>query len=397
MSYNPKDFLSPKFLMGVLRERQDFGNERARYIGSRYLPFENVPEQTVVWETIRGENRLAGVYSAKGKAISGDEIGFSTYFANLLWIKAAKTLDPDVVHKIRAPGMIDVYKAGQSAFPIQGMKQRVENKFREYLTYIDDQMAAQTEYFATQAMQGQLVWPPVDDSGNPLPVQPEWNGDQKINITWPFVAKFKQNISTLAGVPLTSGGADRSGGGYAWNNDNADPLLDFEVITEMMLELKGVDADYATCLMSRRALSYIAMLPNIQRWVRGVNYEGDDPTGVADFPQFKQKIKTQFGLTIETYDAKWTYLDGVEADGKPIIKSRRFIPVNKMIIVPRGEKIGSMAQAPHESQDGNYVYGPDVYVKRDDIPPYEWEVGIQNICFPLLRDPEGIGVFDIFA
>src|SRR3989337_565199 len=130
--------LDPQYLMGVLAERQDFGLERPKYIGSRFFPMQNVPEQTVLWETIRIENRLAGVYSSRGKAMPGDDIGFKTKFANLVWIKAAKTLDTDLVQKIRDPGMINIYKAGGPLpFAVQGIADRVTAKMNRYLAYID--------------------------------------------------------------------------------------------------------------------------------------------------------------------------------------------------------------------------------------------------------------------
>lgn len=73
MSYvNPLNLLEPQYLMGLLAERQDFGLERPKYIGNKYFLRRNFPEQTVLWETIQRENRLAGVYSSKGKAVPGD-------------------------------------------------------------------------------------------------------------------------------------------------------------------------------------------------------------------------------------------------------------------------------------------------------------------------------------
>lgn len=393
---NPMNFLDPQFLMGVLEERQDFGAERGKYIGQRFFPKQNFPEQTVLWETIKKENRLAGVYSARGKAVPGDDIGFATHFANLVWIKAAKFLDPDTVQKIRDPGMVAVYKAGQSAFTVQGIYERIQQKMRMYLEFVDDQIAAQEEYFAMQAMQGTLVWPPRNDAGVPItPAMPEWNINEKIEITWPFTTKFVQNISTLAGVPLKTGLADRTGGGYAWNNASANPVKDFEVIGDMLMELKGVDIDGATAIMSRKALSYIAELESVQRWLRGTNYDRGDV--YADNKMLKEKVKSMFGLSIETYDAKWTYVNGYDADGLEVVQSVRFLPADKMIIVPRGEKIGVLAQAPHETQQGQYVHGKVVHVHRDEKEPHTRELSASNVVFPLLQQPEAIGVFTVFS
>lgn len=392
------NMLDPRYLMGVLAERQDFGAERPKYIGGTLLPARNVPEQTVLWETVRRENRLAGVYSSRGKAIPGDEIGFSTKFANLVWIKAAKFLDNDIVMKIRHPGNIPVWKSGGESPIATSAATEISMKMSEYLTFIDDQMAAQKEYFAIGAALGHLVWPPRDENGLPItPAMPEWNKDEKLDVTWPFVEKFKQNIWELEGVPAKTGLADRAGTGYAWTDKvNADPRYDLEVIADMMLELKGVDAEGATIIMSRKVLSYMAFLANIQNWITGKNYEANGASGFADVNRVKSSLETMFGYKIQLYDAKWTYLDGVDEKGKDVIKSVRFLPANKIIIIPPGESIGVMGQAPQETQKGDYTNDATIYVKRGDVPPYDREMGISQICFPLLTDPEGIAVFNVF-
>lgn len=396
------NLLEPRYLMGLIADRQDFGLERQKYIGGQYFPVKNFPEQTVLWETIQKENRLAGIYSSKAKAVPGDDLGWGQAFAKLVWIKAAKYLDPDIVSKIKAPGMVAVYKAGESAFPIQGMAERVAAKIREYLEFIDDQMAAQKEYFALSAMQGELIWPPVGADGQPLSdtikaLNPEWNTDEKLYLRWPFVEKFRQDIKTLAGVPALEGQTDRAGTGLWWNEANANPRHDLEVIADMMLELKSVDAENADLIMSRKVLSYMAELANIQRWVVGVNYEAVQAGMAADIAALKTKIKTMFGYEIKLYDAKWTYLAGKDADGKDIVKSVRFLPPWKMLVVPRGEKFGVMAQAPHEDQQNNWVYGDSVWVYTDPRPPREREMGAENVCFPLMQQPEGVGVFKVMG
>lgn len=398
MSFNPLNLLEPQYLMGLIAERQDFGLERPKYIGQKYFPRRNFPEQHVLWETIQRENRLAGIYSSKGKAVPGDDIGFGNAFAKLVWIKAAKYLDPDIVTKIKSPGMVAVYKEGGSAFVIQGIADRVAAKVREYMNFIDDQIAAQEEYFALQAMQGELNWPPLGNDGQPLGiVMPEWNADEKLHITWPFVDEFTQDIKTLTGVPAIPGGTNRAGTGYWWNETDANPRKDLEVIADMMLELKGVDAENADLIMSRKVLSYMAELANIQRWITGVNYESVNAGMAADIFKVKEKIKTMFGYEINLYDAKWTYLDGVDSTGKEVVRSVRFLPSWRMLVVPRGEQFGVMAQAPHENQSGDWVYGPSIWVYTDPRPPREREMGMDNICFPLLQQPEGVGVFKVMG
>ena len=407
---NPMNFLDPMFLLGVLNERQDFGDERPKYIGQRFFPRRNVPEQTLLWETQRRENRLAGVYSAKGKAVPGDEIGFQTFWANLLWIKASKHLDPDTVMKMRDPGMVNVYKEGQSAFVIQGIADRVASKMGEYIQFCDDQIAATEEYFALRAMQSRMIWPPRDENGMKInSPMPEWNAEQKIGISWPFTSEFvykrkddpdepitERTIADLKGVAWRPGLAERSGAGYLWSDTaNANPVKDLAVLSDLMLDLKGVDANNATIVMSQRVLSAWMENSKIREWLFGKNYEAAGAQSLMNWNTLKTKVKDSLGYDLLLYDAKWTYLDGVDSAGKDIIRSVRFLPASRIIIVPKAEKIGVMAQAPHENQNGDFVYGPNTWIHRDELPPYERQMGIDNIIWPLLQQPEGIGVFDV--
>jgi len=401
MTINILSFLDPQYLMGVIAERQDFGAERGKYIGTELFPRRNFPEQTVAWETQRRENRLAGIYTAKGKPVPGDDIGFKTYFENMLWIKAGKYLDPDIVNKIRDPGMVAMYKSGgQAPFAVQGIAERVAAKMNQYLTFIDDQIAAQEEYFAIKALTNEFRWPPLGYDGQPIDnvnYNPEWNHEGgKLEVEWPFHEKFVQNIWELEGVPASVGGTNRDGTQIRWTEDGADPRYDLEVIADMMLEEKGVDADGATLLMSRKALSYIAFLASVQRWLIPTTDIGQGDRMFADVNRVKEWIQSAFGFRIRLYDAKWTYLDGFNDDGSEIIRSVRFMPANKMVVIPPGETVGVMAQAPHETQGGDYVWGKTISVKRQDEEPYERWMSMSNLCWPLMTSPDALGVFTLW-
>lgn len=400
MTYiNPMHYLDPQFLLGLVTEREiDATSEKAKYIGDKFFPTQNVEEQTVVWESIRTQNPLGGIYSSRGKAVPSTDMAFGTHFATLAWIKAARVLDPDVVAKVRAPGMANIYAQGESAFPIAGMAARLGAKMKSYLEAVDDQMRATKEFLALSAMRGELHWPPLGENGLPISVNmPEWNSGQRMDLQWEFTSEFKQDISVLTGTPAIAGGANREGTKVYWNKAGADPRHDMEVIADLMLDVKNVDAENATLLMSRKVLSYMAELANIQRWIVGVNYESVNAGMAADINKVKEKIKTAFGYTIQLYDAKWTYTDGVDAKGKEVQKSVRFLPARQMLVLPKGEKIGTMAQAPHENPAGDFVYGDIVWVYTEPRPPKDREIEMDNIVWPLLQQPEGIGVFTVMG
>lgn len=404
--------LDPQYLMGVLSERQDFGQERPKYIGDRFFPIQNVPEQTVLWETIRMENRLAGIYSSRGKAIPGDDIGFKTKFANLVWIKAAKVLDTDTVQKIRDPGMINIYKSGGPVpFAVEGIQGRVTAKMNRYLAYIDDQIAAIKEYFRIKAMLGYLHWPPLGSDNLPIALpMPEWNAGQNIDMRWPFTDEFlyhRDRVDPTDGTTpaprtvanLTGLNGD-VGAGFLWDDPSANPLVDMEVLGALMEDTKGVNPDNATMLMSRLVVSRLVRNPVMQNWLLGRTFSSVGGfEAAAGLPVLKEKIKGAFGFTIETYDAKWTYIDFANplSDGSENIRSVRFLPVGRVVVVPQGEKIGAMAQAPHENQQGDFVYGDVLHVHRDEKEPHDREMSMSNVTWPLLQQPEGIAVLDVLS
>jgi hypothetical protein len=406
---NPLNFLDPMYLMGLIAERQDFGDERPKYIGQRFFPVQNVPEQIVAWESIRRENRLAGIYSSRGKAMPGDDIGFKTHFANLLWIRAAKTIDSDMVQKLRDPGTINIYKAGGPIpYMVEGAMNRVIAKMNKYLAFIDDQIASMKEYFAIKAMMGILQWPPLGADGMPIALpMPEWNAGQAMTMRWPFTDAFqyhRDRVESDGVTPAPRTVADLTGvngdvgAGFLWSDPSANPLVDMEVLGSLMEDTKGVNPDNATLLMSRLVLSRIVRLPVMQNWLLGRTFSTVGGwEAAASLPILKEKVKDSFGFKIELYDAKWTYIDFANplADGSENIKSVRFLPVGRVIVVPQGEKIGTMAQAPHENQTGDFVSGDVVHVHREEKEPHDREMTISNVCWPLLQQPEGLAVLDV--
>ncbi|MBD3284650.1 hypothetical protein GF395_04390, partial [Candidatus Uhrbacteria bacterium] len=234
MAVYPNDLLHPTFLMGAIQERPERAAIRQGYIGSQFLPTKEVPERRLTWDSMVAENNLAGFYSSKGHAIPGEDTLFSTHFANLADVKASRYLDPDIVGKVRDPGMLAAYKAAGDSFTIKGIAQRVQAHVRDNLAWCDDAVDAQMEYMVLSALVGTLEWPPKDSDGNVISdPMPHWNPEQEITVNFPLKSEFVQDASTLSGYD------SRSGGGAVWTDSSADPILDLEVIAELMVEEKG--------------------------------------------------------------------------------------------------------------------------------------------------------------
>lgn len=395
--------LEPRYLTGLVQERSPIStNESAKYIGSRLFPQRNHPERTILWDSVKGpENRLAGLFSERGRAVPGDDLAFITYFEKMVWIQAAKYIDTDTLMHMRDPGMTALYNDAGAPANIRAQAQRIQDKMREYLMFMDNQIRAQKEYFAIKAALGELRWPPLGADGMPISsVMPEWNAEGgRMNITFPKYDKFFQNVWELEGVPLRPGLDNRTGDGKKWTEDDVNYPLQLEIIAEMMLELRGIDANSSVMYMSRKLINRMAMSGGVQRWL-GIPSAISDPANTnsyqyADPNIIKERLTSMFGWEIVPYDAMWTYISGTEDDGTEAIKPVRFLPENKILITPQ-QPIGEMAHAQHETQDGNWIWGPAVHMKRRDMPPYDYEMLEDDICWPIIKNPDSRAVFTVF-
>lgn len=388
MANYPNDMLTPTFLMGAIQQRPDRNAIRQSYIGEQLFPRKDVPERRLMWDELATENNLAGFYAPKGQAIPGSDIMFATHFADLVDIKASRYVDSDLAVKVRDAGQLAVIKEAGDYASIKGIQQRVAAKVRDNLSWCDDAVDAQLEYMAIGAITGQITWPPKAADGSTLvDPMPHWNADMQLTVNFPLRAEFNQNASTLTGY----GGA--TGGGYAWNDaqGRGDPIKDLELISSYMVEETGLDSYGATLIMSRSTLSKLAFLPNILRWITGVEYNGtgtsvnaEGAPEYADIQAVKNFISTRLGYKIVTYDAQWTYRTLNKTTGVEEVKRVKFLKEGKVIILPKNFNVGYMAYAPHETQAGNWVTGKAAWYWQSEKPPIEREMGVNVVAFPIV-------------
>ncbi len=384
--------LTPTFITGVIEQRPTKDAIKQGYIGQTLFPSREVPERRLSWETMVAENNLAGVYSSKGRAIPGDDLMFDTYFANLVDVKAARQVDPDVVAILRDAGMPAVYAAGGTSNTIRNVAQRVQDHIQKRIAWCDDSVDSTLEYFAMQALTGTLVWPPLTAAGAAITSpMPQWNANETISISFGLEPNFIQNVTTLAGHN------SRTGGGLVWTNASSNMLLDLEVIAQYMVEYKGVNLTNPIVIMSRSLLSYQAFNSTVLNWIKGKQYESPDGARYVDINELKNAISTKLGFTIQTYDAQWTYRTTAGVEGKPTINRVKFLKEGMVIIKSDNGPVGYMAQAPHEAQDGSFRSGKIPWVYREPKPPYEVEMGIGSVSFPVIENVSDIFVLNTAA
>lgn len=380
MAVYPNDLLTPAYLIGAVNNRPSKEAIRQSYIGLELMPWEQVPERQVIWDTMYSENNLAGIYDARGQAIPGDEVLFSSMIANLVDVKASRNLESWSVQHLRDPGMPYVYKAGGSSNVVQGMQQRIKAHINKRLAWSNEAVDAQVEYFALHALQNSIVWPPVDGDGNAITGtnrMPHWNYDLSLSITFGLPANQNQAATTLSGYNSASGG------GYAWSDaTNADPILDLEVINEYMVKTLGIQMRGGRILMDSTVLRQMSRCTNILNWVVGVNKEQPGTREYADQGELRDLIKTRLGWDIQPYDAQWTYRNHSPGT-KPTISRVNFLKEGKIIILPKGLTVGNMMTAPLESTPGGaWVYGKMGWKWQDPKPPYDIELGVNAVTWP---------------
>lgn len=394
MALQPNEMLTPHFITGAIEERPSKQAIKQQYIGSTIFGMREVPERRLMWDAMIAENNLAGFYGTKGEPIPGDDLLFKSHWADLIDIMAARHLDHDVINNVRDPGMAAVYRAGGSAIAIKALRQRFNDHLSKRIAWCDDAVDAQLEYLAINALRGSIVWPPTTAAGGAItPAMPHWNATMTVSFTYPLLAAFQQSASTLAGHNA------RTGGAKAWNSGhaNTDPVLDLEVISEYMVELKGLNADDMLVIMSRSTLSQIAFLTKVLDWIRGKQYEAPEGRFV-EISKLKEFIKTRLGYDIRTYDSQWTYVANFGTAPETVSRVK-FLPEGRVIIIPKSElsDLGYMATTFHKDSTGNFKSGKYAWMKEDDEPPFLTRMGIGVVAWPILEQPESIFNLNAFA
>lgn len=388
--------LSTRFLDGVIQERPTKDALRKSYIGLNYFPVRPVMDYELTWDVVKSANRIAGIYAMDGTPVPGDDPAFYERMANVLNIMAARRLEESTVMTFREPGELAL-----KSRVLQGKREKARRMLRSKIASADDEVDATIEYLCMQALQGTITWPPTTESGSAItPAPAYWGNAQPISLDLGFRSAFVQNIATLSGYN------GRSGGGHNWKHASADPMLDLFVIAENHAEVGNVSMNGATLIMSTSALTWIATRPNVVQWFVGgpsSTSAGAPATDAGrrfiDYQQLTNYIKTAMGFNVVLYDAKWTYETNVGSESGETENSVRFLPINKMIVIPAGSTGGDMsyfATAPISGPNDAYRTGKQTWSEKMTKPPWSWEIGVQIKGFPILKDSQSIGVYTLW-
>lgn len=380
MPVYPNNMLEPTYLIGAVNDKPSTEAIRGQYIGNRLFPWENTPERQFIWDVMYSENNLAGVYDERGDAIPGDEMLFSSMIGNLIDIKASRTLDSWTTRAMRDAGMPAVYKgAAGGSHLMSSIEQRMKANINKLVADCNNRVDAQLEYFAMQALQGSVQWPPVDNTGAAITTPMEsWNYKMTFNVPFGLPTLQNQNVTTLTGY-------NSAAGAHAlWSDHtNANPILDLDVIDEYMAKTFGINMRGGTVLMDSTVLRHMAQCTNVLHWLVGTYYSQPGAPAMADAEQVRTEVKSKLGWNIQPYNANWTFR-GNNPGGKPTVQTVSFLKPSYIVILPAGsEKVGTMMTTALESTPGGaWVYGKMGWSYQNPKPPFDIQLGVNATAWP---------------
>jgi len=369
----------------AVKERPTTEALRQQYIGLSFMPLKAVGDYELTWDIIKAQNHMAGVYGHTAVPIPGDSPEFKQMMADIVNIMASRVLDDQTIMVLRDPGEPSIRST-----VVRAQRQKAMRKLSELLGECDDEVDTVIEYFIMQALQGSITWPPTTAAGAVIPNAPAYWGNACFTLSMGFRAAFIQNISTLSGWNA------RAGGGFNWQNANADPVLDLEVIAQNHVEVTGLPMDGATIIMSRSVLSWMATRSNVLLWFRGTSagQKFIDTSSLKDF------LETKLGYKIQLYDARWTYATPTASAAGQTENSIKFLSEGTIIVIPPGA-LGSdrayFATAPTSGANDTWQPGKYTWHEKIKRPPWTHELGVGIKGFPILKSVQEIGVYDVFA
>ena len=381
--------LTRAWLDAAIQARPTKAALKQQYIGSEYFPLRPVQDYELTWDVIGSGNRMAGIYAHDGVPVPGDDYDYSQKMADVVNVMASRVVDNKTVMVLRDAGE----PAVENNATLKSVRQRHLDKLAEKVANADDEVDAVMEYMALQALQGSITWPPLSATGIPIVNPPASWGGVSFTLSMGFRANFIQNISTLAGWNA------RAGGGLAWTNNASNPVLDLEVIAELMQETTGMSMMGATAIMSRSVLSRLAFNTTVLTWVRGTIGPAGGNLNFIDVGELKNFITTKLGWNIRIYDSIWTYPSNLGGAGGPTENHVKFLPEGKMIVIPKGALEGNafFATAPDPGSDNSWNTGKYTWVYRMPTPPWTTEIGVGLHGFAVLKSAREIACFDVYA
>lgn len=387
---NPMRWLTPVFLWRLVEKRPNDGKRgfRQRYLSPEMAPFENVWTRKVLVQRSKEQNPLAGFYSEKGEALPATDIGYDQMLMGLQDIKATRYLDPDLYSEIVEIGELAVGTSANTQI-FKRKSATVLKKLNSFMAFCDDQVDTSMEYLFMHALQGQIDWPPTNDTGAAIANPPDyWNGHNYIG-SWPYPIEANKNqaITTLTDYEGNNPGASIR---TAWNDTSADILGAIRTIKELMLELYATDLTGGTMIMPTTLYNDFLTNTGILNWVAGANKEQEGARRFMSDEELKTVLRSFHDINIRRYDSFWTYETAPTSPHQDTTTTKvKFLKPGKVIFIPPGGVNCKMGTVPLKTGPGasaTWRPGKFAWTYEAPKPTYPIQVGVNVVAWPLFED-----------
>lgn len=385
------DVLTPQFMLAAITERDPDMTLARNFLWRRKFPPMDIPEDEFSWELLREQGILAGFFGPDGKPLPATEIDNDIARGTIGRVMAMRSISATDVNNLRE--MATIASANPEAMSMNVLRSKAERhqkKVADAILSMDDQIERQLEYMACGALTGAIYWPPRDPVTNTdiLPtgqLEPYW-GKVRTEVELPFPEINKQSATTLVDANANAGTQ------VAWTDTaNADIVADMDMIADILSDESGADTSNLTFILSKKMMRAIAANEKILGMIRG-NGTFPTPAGALTQQQVRTFVADMFGWTFEVYDQVWTYATGKPTERQTVHKVR-YIAEDTIIIHPTGVTPGRMLMSPHKGPNAVWATGKLPWIKNEDTPPYNTELGIAINAWPMNQRWDTVMVF----
>jgi len=385
MSQYANLWLHRTFLEEVLKKRPDRSKVGylQNFIWREFFQWKMFDSRNILMERGRGQNQLAGLSSPEGQALPRPKVSGDTFLSTLMDVKSYALVKPDIVQADLQLGELAVARATGTS-----VARQMESKVTDYITNEmaenEDVVDNMLEYLAVGALKNAVTWPPVTNAGAAITPAPRYWGSE-IAGTWNvgLAAELNQVITSLVDNAGSAATADQR---KVWSDASADIIGALDVVDQICRQNHAFTIRGGQIICRSTLMKHLIKNTAILNLLRGDTHEQPGASGFITTKQLEDWFATGLDYKFRFYDTFWTYEALTKnADYTPSVVY--YLNENEIIFIPPQGISGWMGTAPLETEDGSYNEGgPMPWLYRRPKPPYEREMGVHTVAWPVFAD-----------
>ena len=386
MSAQANLYLHRTYLEKVLEQRPTRGKSGylQDFIWNQFFKWQEFGSRNILMERGKQQNQIAGLAAPEGQALPRPRVSGDTFLSTMMDVKSYAMVKSDIVQadfqlgELMLKGALGTSLAGQMQ---QKVTSYIAREMKENVEVVDNML----EYLAIGALKNSIVWPPVDDAGSAISPAPRYWGAE-ISGTWNvgLATELNQVVSSLVDYNGDSQSGDLV---RTWDDDAADIIGQLDIVDQICKNNHAFSIRGGT-IICRSSLSRDLMSnTDILTMLRGTNSELTGARGFITTKQLEDWFVDGVGYTFRPYDTFWTY-ESLTADTDYTPTLVHYLRENEIIIVPPQGIQGMMGTIPLETETGAYQSGggPMAWLYKRPKPPFEREMGVHTVAWPLFQD-----------